>query len=411
MKLRGDVKKIIDRVIEDLKPDKLIEKVLKDLDLPRRVYVVAIGKAAWDMAKAISDHLKVEKGIVLTKYGHSKGNLENFEIMEAAHPIPDENSVKGAKKILDFLKSLPDGSTVLFLLSGGASSLYEMPEDGVDLKDIVSVSDSMMKSGADIYEINAIRKRLSKVKGGKTARMFPNLKFVELVISDVLGDRLDVIGSGPLHPDQTTPEEALRIFKKYSLPDYLKLYMNQDLSKSVDNVETHIIANVETACEEAFKEAESLGYKSYILSCSMEGEARELGRFLAKIAKEVLNKRRPFEPPCALIAGGETTVTVRGNGKGGRNQEIALSFALEIEGTAGIVFASFGTDGTDGPTDAAGGIVDGYSAIRMKRVGTNPVKSLENNDSYYALKTSGDLLITGPTGTNVNDIQIVLIKR
>ncbi len=409
--MKSDALKIVESIIKELDPSKVLKDHLEKTNLPENLYVVAIGKAAWEMAKAASDLLngKISSGFIITKHGHSKGNLPKFEIKEASHPVPDESSVRASEDLLKFLKSIKNG-TVLLLLSGGASSLFEIPEDGLSIEDISETTSRLLRSGADIYEINTVRKRLSKVKGGKLARMFENLKFIEFVISDVLGDRIDVIGSGPLHEDRSTPEFALRVAKKYNLPEKIQKFMNQDLSKEVKNVFYEIIANVEKACKVAKKAAEELGYDAKILGCSFEGEARELGRFLGKIAREISEKGRPFEKPCAIISGGETTVTVKGDGKGGRNQELALSAAIEIESLSDVVIGAFGTDGTDGPTDAAGAIVDGESAKRMRKNGIDPKEYLERNDSYSALKASGDLLKTGPTGTNVNDVYFSLCR-
>ncbi len=410
--MKENAKRIIEDIIEGLKPATVLKHALGNLKISEKLHLVSVGKAAWDMAKAAKDILgeRIVSGVILTKYGYSKGIIEGFRILEASHPIPDKNSVKGAIEILEYLNSLESGVTVLFLLSGGASSVFEIPENGVSLNEIVQITEKMLRMGADIYELNAVRKRLSKVKGGKLARLYRHLNFLEFVISDVIGDRLDVIGSGPLHPDASKPEYALKVAEKYSLPQSVKQLMKQDLSGNPGNVKSMIVANVERACDIAKKSSERFGYKPYIFGCAFEGEARELGKFIGKIAREIITKNRPMEKPCALIFGGETTVTVKGNGEGGRNQEIALSAALEIRGLEGVVVVAFGTDGTDGPTDAAGGIVDGFSIERMKRSGINPKECLEKNDSYSALKASESLIVTGPTGTNVNDVYFVLCR-
>ncbi len=410
--MRLDALKIIESVIEGLNPSKVLKEYLEKIDLPDNLYVVAVGKAAWDMAKAVSDHLsgKISSGFVLTKRGYSRGPIPKFEIREASHPVPDESSVKASEDLLRFLRSIKSGD-VLFLLSGGASSLFEIPEDGLTIEDISEVTSKLLRGGADIYELNAVRKRLSKVKGGKLARMFKELKFTELIISDVLGDRVDVIGSGPLHKDESSPEFAMEVAKKYDLPKKIRKYLSQDLSGEIENVSFKIISNVERACEIAKRSAENLGYDAKILGCSFDGEAKELGKFLGKIAKEISMRGRPFEKPCAVILGGETTVTVKGDGKGGRNQELALAAALEIDSVLNVIIGAFGTDGTDGPTDAAGAIVDGESVKRMKESGVDPKEYLYRNDSYNALRASGDLLKTGPTGTNVNDVYFALCGR
>ncbi len=408
--MRSDALKIVENVIKELNPSKVLKEYLEKIDLPENLYVVAVGKAAWDMAKTAKDYLngRISSGFVLTKHGHSKGLIPGFKIREASHPVPDESSVRASEKLLEFLRSI--SGNVLFLLSGGASSLFEIPEEGLSVEDISETTSKLLKSGADIYELNAVRKRISKVKGGKLARMFRNLKFTELIISDVIGDRVDVIGSGPLHEDESSPEFAMEVAKKYGLPEKVQKFMDQDLSGKIENVSFKIISNVERACEVAKASAKELGYDAKILGCSFDGEARELGRFLGKVAKEIVERNRPFERPCAMILGGETTVTVKGDGKGGRNQELALSAALEIYSVPGVIIVAFGTDGTDGPTDVAGAIVDGESVERMKESGVDPKEYLERNDSYNALKASGDLLKTGPTGTNVNDIYFALCR-
>ncbi|QTA38178.1 glycerate kinase [Thermosipho ferrireducens] len=412
-KMRQEISEIIKYSIEKVLPDVAVKEELNNLQL-NNVYVVAIGKASWRMAKATADVLGkcIKKGIVITKYGHSEGNIEKFIIYEAGHPLPDENTIKATDEVLKMVSNLSENDTVLFLVSGGGSALFEKPAEGVTLENIMKITDKLMKSGANIYELNTVRKHLSQVKGGRFAEHVAPAKLKVLVLSDVLGDRLDMIASGPAYPDSTTSEDALLILKKYkiNIDENIKQVILRETPKSVNNATHTIIGNVEKVCQAAASKAIELGYNPMIFTTTLQGEAREAAKFIMSIAKEVIKNNRPVGVPAALIFGGETTVQVRGNGVGGRNQELALAAALDIAGMKNVVLASVGTDGTDGPTDAAGGIIDGDSVQRMKNSGVNPVKYLENNDSYNALKSSGDLLITGPTGTNVNDIIVVLIS-
>jgi hydroxypyruvate reductase len=420
--LREDIKRIIEKVKQEILPDSTVKfwlekNISKFQDLKGNLYVVAIGKAAWRMAKAANDVLrhmisdKVIHGVVVTKYNHSEGNIENFEIYEAGHPVPDENTLMATKRVLELTNNLKENDVVLFLISGGGSALFEMPVDGVSLEDIQKLTEALLKSGANIVEINNVRKHLSKVKGGRFAQHVYPAKIVSLVLSDVLGDRLDSIASGPAYPDGTTSQQAIDVLRKYNITVSEKILnaLAQETPKELSNVETFIIGSVKVACENAEKFASQLGYNTFVLTTTLDCEAKEAGKFLASIAKEIKNSDRPVKKPAAIILGGETVVKVKGSGRGGRNQELALSFSLAIEGLENIVLCSFGTDGTDGPTDAAGGIVDGQTAQKIRKAGLSPESFLENNDSYNALKIAGDLLITGPTGTNVNDLIVLLV--
>ncbi len=407
------LKRIIEEVLKEIQPDNAVRSKLSELNIQNEVILLAVGKAAWRMAKAAKDVLgeKIKKGIVITKYNYSEGEIDGIEIYEAGHPIPDENTVKSTQQALEITSGLSQNDTVLFLISGGGSSLFELPKDGITLHEIKMLTDQLLRSGANIVEINTIRKRLSKVKGGRFALHVAPAKVISLVLSDVLGDRLDSIASGPAYPDFTTSRQALEIVDKYKLkvPEKIIQLLNEETPKELSNVETYIIGSVKTACEKAFLLGKKAGYNSLILTTELNCEAKEAGRFLASIGKEILKNDRPVEKPALIIAGGETIVHVTGNGKGGRNQELALSFAIEIDGLDNIALCSFGTDGTDGPTDAAGGIVDGTTCLKIRNEGLSPEKLLENNDSYNALKISNDLLITGPTGTNVNDLILMIV--
>ena len=415
MDRKDDLLKIVNYAIEKALPDNSVKKALFEMKIDGNVYMLSIGKAAWRMAKSAHEVLKdrIIEGIVITKYDHSKGEISpSIEIYEAGHPYPDENSLKATQKALEMAKKLKVGDTLLFLISGGGSALFEYPLEGVTLEDIVNITKELMKKGANIYELNTVRKHLSAVKGGRFAKIASPAKIVVLILSDVLGNRLDFIASGPAYPDSTTSEEALEVLDRYNIVvnPSVKKAISIETPKSIDNAEHYIIASGKTACFAAKEMAEKLGYNTLLLSTQIQGEAREVAKVFAAILKDIKDSDIPIKKPAAVIAGGETTVTVKGSGKGGRNQELALSFAIEIEGIEGITFASVGTDGTDGPTDAAGGIVDENTAKILRKKGYNPEIFLENNDSYNALKIANALLITGPTGTNVNDIMIGVVE-
>lgn len=421
--LRDDAQTIVEESIQAVLPEAAVKKALADKTLQEnsqncegKTVVLAIGKAAWNMAKATKDVLgeTISTGIVLTKYEHSKGPIPGFEIVEAGHPIPDDNSVIGTKKALKLVSGLTEEDQVIFLISGGGSAIFEKPMEGVSLDDIKEITNQLLNSGADIVEINTVRKHLSAVKGGKFAALCGKAKIYSIVLSDVIGDRLDSIASGPAYPDQSTSEEALGILDKYQInvQDPIKKKIKVETPKVVENCETVITGSVRALCEAAENSAKRLGYQTMILSTTLDCEAKEAGSFMAAIAREITDPKGSafIQPPCAVIVGGETVVQVTGSGKGGRNQELALSAALGIEGLNDVVLFSLGSDGTDGPTDAAGGIVDGTTTRRMKAAGIAPEAYLNNNDSYNALKASGDLLITGSTGTNVNDVVVLLCR-
>ncbi|MDR2940074.1 MAG: glycerate kinase [Clostridiales bacterium] len=412
--IRDDAKKIIDAIIADNMPQQSVVNALKLHNFGEKVYMVAIGKAAWVMAKTASDFLggKLAKGLVITKYAHSQGNIPNTEIIEAGHPISDENTILGTQKAIEIAESLGEGDELLFLVSGGGSALFEKPLEGVTLNDIVNINNQLLSSGADIVEINMVRKRLSAVKAGRFAEIASPAHIFSVVLSDVLGDRLDSIASGPAAPDTATNEDVANIVDKYrlTLSGQMKQYLLKETPKQLTNVETVITGSVRTLCSSAFKAAQSLGYTPYFLTSTLNCEASEAGRVLANIATEIQNGTSSFSKPCAIIAGGETVVHLKGNGLGGRNQELALSAAKGISNCGATVLFSIGSDGTDGPTDAAGGIVDSNTLTTLKTKGLNIDKILDNNDAYNGLKAAGGLIITGPTGTNVNDAAILLCR-
>ncbi|MCD6568430.1 MAG: glycerate kinase [Dehalococcoidia bacterium] len=414
MKIRDDALKIIDEAIAAVLPERKVKEALEDFESRGTIKVIAIGKAAWRMAQAARESLqdKISEGIVITKYRHSMGNIAGFEILEAGHPIPDRNTILATRRALEMVKDIKRGDLLLFLVSGGGSSLFELPADNVTLEDLINITDRLVKSGASISEINTVRKHLSLVKGGHLAEIVKPAGVFTLALSDVMGDRPDTIASGPACPDSTTCEEALATIKEYHIdvsPAAL-VALRQETPKSLDNVTTKIIGNISIACEAAGKTAEKLGYHTAIATTTLDCEAREAGAFLSAVAREVISEDRPVKKPCAIISGGETIVHVKGKGLGGRNQELALSAARGIEGLDNVVIASAATDGTDGPTNAAGGIVDGKTAKRVKEQGFDIEEILNDNDAYHALKASGDLLETGPTGTNVNDLMILLCR-
>ena len=415
--LKQDMNEIIDSSIKAVLPEAAVKEALND---PRflsrknkgRVIVASIGKAAWRMAKAASDILGSEiSGAVVTKYEHSMGDIKGLEIFEAGHPVLDENTLKGTKALLEHVKNLTSDDTVLFLVSGGGSALFELPAEGVTLDDMKDITSQLLACGADIVEINTIRKHLSSVKGGRFAELCKPAHVFMVVLSDVLGDRLDSIASGPAWNDDSTSEQALEIVKKYSLnvkPELMKI-LSTETPKTLDNVTAVITGSVTALCKAACEFAKSKGYNPLLLTTTMTCEAREAGSFMAAIAREVLTSGQPVKAPCAIIAGGETVVHLTGKGMGGRNQEFALSAAVGISGLDNVVIASLGSDGTDGPTDAAGGIVDGKTEAILKSKGINIPDVLKNNDAYNALKAADALLMTGPTGTNVNDVAMALI--
>lgn len=410
-----DARVIMAESIREVMPDKAVQKALENITFEGNLTVIAVGKAAWTMAKTADEILgdRIQSGLVITKYGHSKGKIGRFHIVEAGHPIVDENSISGAELALELVRGLSEKDTVILLLSGGGSALFEKPLEGLRLEDLADVSAEMLKCGADITEFNTIRKHLSAVKGGRFAEACLPAKVYTIVLSDVLGDRLDTIASGPACSDSSTAEDAIAIVRKYgfSFSNQIMNCLNVETPKEISNCETVITGNVQELCKAAEKTARNLGYETLILTTNLEGEALNAGQMFATLAASVVNEGKPLKPPCCIIAGGETVVKIKGNGKGGRNQEMALAAAEGISGMDQVLFFSLGSDGTDGPTDAAGGMVNGFT--KEKLAGKNIVIKdfLDTNNSYEALKECDGLIITGPTGTNVNDLQVLLVGR
>lgn len=405
-KLRRDARQIVSSSLHAVLPDQAVRRALQNLPLKgRRVWLVAAGKAGWQMAKAAVDALGcVDGGVVVTKYGHVKGEIPHVVCYEAGHPVPDENGFLATQKAVELVRPLTDEDCVLFLLSGGGSALFERPLlPGEELQDITS---QLLACGADIVEINTIRKRLSGVKGGRFAQLCAPAQVFSIVLSDILGDPLDMIASGPACPDHSTCAQALAIADKYNLrlSEQARVLLTQETPKILDNVTTQITGSVRELCTAAASACRQLGYEPVLLTDQLCCETREAGSFLASILRTHSDSSRPL----AFIAGGETVVHLMGKGLGGRNQELALAAAPGIAGLNAAVF-SVGSDGTDGPTDAAGGYVDGDTAAALKACGKDVFSALQNNDAYHALQAVDGLLMTGPTGTNVNDVAVALL--
>lgn len=410
LSLKSDAYKIIDSAIKSALPDTAVKKALQGLEMPKgRLLLVSIGKAAWSMAKAASDLLgkSIEDGVVITKYGHSQGELPNIRIYEAGHPIPDDNSFAATEQAIQLVSNLSSDDLVLFLISGGGSALFEKPL--VPKEILEDITKQLLASGANIVEINTIRKRLSAVKGGKFAKLCEPAQVFSVVLSDIIGDPLDMIASGPAYPDNSTSEQALEIIRKYniSISKEVEELLKIETPDTITNVKTMVTGSVKQLCAAAEKTCRELGYEPIILTASLNCQAREAGSFMASIAQYYNSSDKSL----AFIAGGETVVHLKGTGKGGRNQELALSAAQGISGLDNIAIFSIGSDGTDGPTDAAGGYVDTNTEKILTEKGISIFDALENNDAYNALKQCDGLIITGPTGTNVNDLSVLLIKR
>lgn len=375
-----------------------------------RLLLVAVGKAAWQMAQAAYEEVgsRIDGGIVITKHGHSQGAIGPLVIREAGHPVPDADTYSATREALALTEGLTPQDTVLFCLSGGGSALFEqplLPED-----ELADITRQLLACGADIVEINTLRKRFSAVKGGKFAAHCAPAKVFSILLSDVLGDRADMIASGPACPDRSTCAQALAIAEKYRLalsPEAHAL-LRKETPKELPHAETRVAGSVRQLCEAAVESCRTLGYEPHLLTDRLCCEAKKAGSFFASIARTQANSGRRL----AFLAGGETVVHLTGNGLGGRNQELALAAAIGMDGLPpeqALLF-SLGSDGTDGPTDAAGGIVDGGTASRMRAKGVSPADALANNDAYHALRAADALLLTGPTGTNVNDLTVLLVE-
>jgi glycerate 2-kinase len=410
-----------------------ISSLYKDKNLSR-LYVVGFGKASVPMARSLADHAGeiISGGIIIGPYGQQGGTdkIDAIRVYEARHPLPDENGSKATAGILSLLNDLDDRTLVVCLVSGGGSALLVSPCNGITLEEKQETTGLLLKAGANISELNAVRKHLSDVKGGRLAMRAYPAHIISLILSDVIGDSLDVIASGPTSPDSTTYADALGMIRKYGLEEKVPASVINVLNKGLrgiiaetpkegnpvfERVSNIIVGSNRNAIETAVAEAARLGFDTTVISTEIKGEAKDAGRWLARKAIEIAKRREKGlaagdgKRSVCLISGGETTVTVTGNGRGGRNTELALAYAMEVENKSGITFLSAGTDGADGPTDAAGAIVDGQTAAKAKAIGVDPGQYLRNNDSYNFFKRIDELFMTGLTGTNVMDIQIALI--
>ncbi len=406
-RLLKDAEDICLKAIGSCLPDKGVREFLSGRSFPGDVYLVAVGKAAFSMAKAAVETVSVKKGIIVSKYGHIPEKLDNIENREAGHPIPDANSLKAAQDALKMCEGLKESDTVLFLLSGGASALFEYPLVSLDkLKDI---SDQMLKKGLDIIEINTIRKRLSLVKGGRFAAACAPAHVCSIILSDVLSDRIDMIGSGPTVNDCSTAEEAMEIIGRYGLElsdEAMKALASAE-DVSIDDGDHAIIGSVRKLCAAAAGEAARLGYRPVVISDHLNMDVEDAGDML----EEEIRKHSAQDEDTALIFTGENTVKVRGGGLGGRAQHLILYMSRCLKDMDDVLVMSLGSDGTDGPTDAAGAYADRNTWTDLEKAGIDGDAALRSNDSYHALKKIGRLIFTGPTGTNVNDICVALIKR
>lgn len=406
--LRKDAETIIADSIREVQPDSAVIRALKETTLNGKIKLVAAGKAAWQMAKAASNYLgeRLEQGIVITKYGHVRGELPRIRCCEAGHPVPDEGSFDAARKALALTENLTKDDTVLFLLSGGGSALFELPL--IPAEELQDVTRQLLACGADIVEINTLRKRLSAVKGGRFAQHCAPAKVFSIILSDILGDPPDMIASGPTCPDSSTCADAMEIVRRYdlSLREETKQLLMVETPKALANAQWMITGSVRELCDAAARSCRKLGYEPFFLTDRLCCQAREAGSVMASILRTHAGDGKKL----AFLAGGETVVRLTGSGKGGRNQELALAAAEGISGLSNAALFSVGSDGTDGPTDAAGGFVDGATRQRLLEEGIHIDQVLLNNDAYHALQRTDGLIFTGPTGTNVNDMTVGLVE-
>ena len=439
-KLRKDAVRIFHKGLEAVEPRAAVKGNCRldgdtlhigdsvyDLSRVRHIYVIGTGKASAPMAAAMEDILgdRITRGIVNVKYGHT-AETRRIQLVEAGHPVPDENGRAGAEAILDLARKAEEDDLLICLISGGGSALLPLPCEGMTLKDKQDATNVLLACGATIHEINAIRKHLSGAKGGRLAGAAYPAAILSLMLSDVIGDDLDVIASGPTVPDLSTYGDCLDIFTKYDivekLPqniiDHMKAGMAGEIPETpkagdpaFEKTQNRVIGSNIDAVRAAKAEAEALGYQTVVLSSMIEGETKEVALVHGAIAREVLKSGYPAASPACILSGGETTVTIKGDGKGGRNQEFSLAAAMDIAGHENIVVLSGGTDGNDGPTDAAGALADTHTVKRAREMGLSPQAYLNNNDSYHFFAKLGDLLITGPTNTNVMDVRIILAVK
>jgi len=442
-KMRSEAREIFDSCLEPVDPYGAVKRFLHlegdrmilgmdkgsgiELDLKKydRISLVGAGKATAPMARAVEELFgeRIHKGIIIVKYGFTEA-LEMTEIVEAGHPVPDENGVNGTGKILDFLEKAGEKDLFFSLISGGGSALLCQPAGDITLSEKQQITKLLLACGASIDEINAVRKHISLAKGGQMARAIAPATVVNLMLSDVVGDKMDVIASGPFVPDSATFKDVQDIFRKYDLKDIptsINKYVEAGLKGQVPetpkvgesifkNVYNIIVGSNILALEAAAEKAKALGYGTLILSSMVEGETKDVALVHSAIAKEILKTGKPIPAPACIISGGETTVTIRGNGLGGRNQEFGLAAALDLKGLPPrVVILSGGSDGNDGPTDSAGAIVDPLTVKRGQDAGADAALYLKNNDAYHFIEKTNDHLMTGPTNTNVMDVRLVLV--
>ena len=399
----------------------------RSYDLPgiRNIFAAGCGKAAARMALALQTLLgeRIRGGVIVVKYGH-RLQLEKIEVIEAGHPIPDKAGERGARQVMDLARRCSREDLLFFLVSGGGSALLPCPARGLSLDDKQQTTEVLLKSGATIEEVNAVRKHISQIKGGRLAQLAAPARLISLILSDVVNDSLEAIASGPTAPDSSTYADCVKIIQRYDLRrqipaavvDLLERGTKGQVAETLkpldsifQNVQNFIVGSNRSALAAARQRAEALGYHTWVLSDSIEGESRSVAKSYCALVREIVRTNKPVSRPACLLSGGETTVTVRGNGLGGRNQEFALAAAIDGDGLDGVVILSGGTDGTDGPTEAAGGIIDGSTITRGRAKNLDPQTFLARNDSYHFLLATDDLLVTGPTLTNVMDLQIALI--
>ncbi len=398
-----------------------------DLSGYERIFVAGGGKAGSPMVAAIEEILgqRITAGLVNVKHGYlpaEAADVRRVEIVEAGHPTPDKAGRRGAGRMVEMLSGLTEKDLVICLISGGGSALMTLPQPTISLADVQALTGALLRCGATINEINAVRKHISRIKGGQLARLIHPAQVVSLILSDVVGNPLDVIASGPTVPDTTTFAQAYGVLEKYDLLDKVPTSIVEHLAAGVAGkiaetpkegdavfatVYNLIVGSNEIAARAALNRARELGFNTQLLSTYVEGEAREVAKVLAAVAKEMAKSGQPIPRPACLVVGGETTVTITGEGKGGRNQEMALAAALAIEGWEDVMVVTLATDGTDGPTDAAGAVATGETVAWARELGLDPEEYLANNDSYHFFEALGELIVTGPTNTNVNDLAFV----
>jgi glycerate 2-kinase len=422
MKERQLLRDMFDAAVAAASPDKAVPANLPAPPAGRTV-VVGAGKAAASMARAVEAHWPADRplaGLVVTRYGHGLGPLKRIEVLEAAHPVPDAAGETAARRILDLVKGLGPDDLALCLISGGGSALLSLPASGITLDDKQALNKALLRSGANINEINCVRKHLSAIKGGRLAVAAAPARIVSLIISDVPGDDPSVIASGPTTPDASTLADANAVLKRYGIvaPPSVQALLDDGKSETPKpgdaafaRSETRIIAAPQASLEAAAELARQSGYRPLILGDAIEGEATEVGKVMAGIARQVVMHREPAPPPCVLISGGETTVTVKGAGKGGRNVEFLLSVAVELDGGPRVFAIAGDTDGTDGAEEVAGAIITPDSLERARRLGLNARAALADNDAHSFFRALGDQVVTGPTLTNVNDFRAILVNR